>query len=141
MDVVQPCLIRAAVLASRASACGNLLDRSVAHGISSASAALALEDMEQTEPVADLMCCTTALVIIGYVTSGDAAGKDVAAVLVIRAAARRGVGREIANSQKAATEVGEKVDVKAGVGALAESRFHLRIIVAGCPVIVHGEVG
>ena len=141
MDIIQPCLVWAAILASRASACGNLLDWGVAHRISSATAALTLEDMEQTKPVADLMSRTTTLIIIGYVSSGDAAGEDVAAILVIRAAAWRGVGRKIANSQKTTTEVGEKVDVKAGVGSLTESWFHLRVIVASCPIIVHGKVG
>ena len=46
MDIIQACLVWAAILASRASACGNLLDWSVAHRISSATAALTLEDME-----------------------------------------------------------------------------------------------
>ena len=141
MDIIQPCLVWAAVLASRASTCGNLLDRGVAHRISSATAALALENMEQTKPVADLMCCSTALIVIGYGSAGDAAGEDIAAVLVIGAAAWRGVGGKIANPQETTTEVGEEVDVKTGVSAFTESWFHLRIIIASCPIIVHGKVG
>ena len=141
MDIIKSCLVWAAVLAGRASARGNLLDWGVAHRISSTTAALTLEDMKQTEPVADLMCCTTALIIIGYVSSRDAAGEDIAAVLVICATARRGVGGKIANPQEATTEVGEEVDVKAGVSAFTEGWFHLRIIISSCPIVVHGKVG
>lgn len=141
VDIIKPCLVWAAVLAGRASARGNLLDWGVAHRIPSTTAALTLEDMKQTEPVADLMCCTPALIIIGYISSGDAAGEDIAAVLVVGAAAWRGVGGKIANPQEATTEVGEEVDVQAGVSAFTEGWFHLRIIVASCPVIVDGKVG
>ena len=91
--------------------------------------------------MADFMCCTTALVIIGYVSSRDAAGEDIAAILVISTAAWRGIGGEVANPQEAITEVGKKIDVQTGVGAFTERWFHLRIIVASCPIIVHGKVG
>ena len=141
MDTIKPCLVWAAILTGRASACGNLLNWGVAHGIPSTTAALTLEDMEQTEPVADLMCCTPTLIIIGYISSRDAAGEHIAAVLVIGAAAWRGVGGKIANPQEATAKVREEVDVKAGVSAFTEGWFHLRIIIASCPIIVDRKVG
>lgn len=141
IDTIQPSRVRTTVLTGGASRGRCALKRSIGNGVSGARAGRALENMEETEPMADLMGCRATLVVIGGCTSGNRLGKDVAAVLFIGGAPWRCVCREVANPEEAATEVGQEVDVEVGVGALAQGGLHLRVVITGGPVVVHGEVG
>ena len=68
-------------------------------------------------------------------------GEDVAAVLIEGGVPWRYVRWEIADPEESSTEVGEEVDVQVGVGTFPERRLHFRVVVAGGPIIVCGEVG
>lgn len=111
MNVIQPRLIRATILTSWASTRGNLLDRGIADRIARPGAALPLEDMEETEPMTDLVRRRAALVVIRHAAAGHAAGEDVAAVLVVGACTGSGIGGEVADAEEAAAKIGEEVDV------------------------------
>lgn len=60
--------------------------------------------------------------------------------MVVGGAARGGVGREVADAEETAAEVGKKVDVEIFVCAFAEGGLHLGVVVARGPLIVDGEV-
>ena len=141
VDAVQPSIAGTTVLAGRTSRGSRALKRCIGDGISSAGARLALKDVEETEPMADLMGCRSTLVIVGGGASGYRLGEDIAAVLVEGGVPRRYVRGEVANPEESAAEVGEEVDVQVGVSTFSKGRLHFRVVVAGGPVVVHGEVG
>ena len=91
--------------------------------------------------VTDFVGSGAAQIVIRRSAARDGLSEHVTSVLIVGRAAGRRVGWEVADSEKAAAEVGEEVDVQVFVGALAERGLHLRVVVAGGPVVVYCEVG
>lgn len=141
MDTVQPRRTGAAILARRTSARRRLLQWRITHAIPAPTARLTLENMEQTEPMPDLMRRAATLVVIRCRPARHGLSEDIASVLVVGATAGGGVGGEIADAEETAAEVGEEVDVKVGVGTFAQGGFHGAVVVSGGPLVVGGEVG
>lgn len=97
--------------------------------------------MEKPEPMADLVCRSSAQVEGCGSASWDGLGEDIASVLVEGGAAWRGSSRKVADAEEAAAKVGKEVYIKVGVGAFPEGGLHLAVIVASSPLVVDGEVG
>ena len=91
--------------------------------------------------VTNFMRSRTSEIVVCRRTTGNRLGEDVASVLVVGRTPGRSIGREVADAEQATAKVGEEVDVQVCVGALAERGLHLRVVVAGRPVVVYGEVG
>lgn len=98
------------------------LGRGIGDGVTGTGAA-ALEGVEQTEPVADLVGAGVAEVVVGGSTAGGAAEQDAAAVLVEGRAARGDSGGEVAVTQVAADFLLE-IQVESRVTALAKGSLH-----------------
>lgn len=75
--------------------------------------------MEETEPMADLMRCRSALVVISRRPTRHRLRKHIASILVVLRASRRHIGGEVADAEEAAAKVGKEVDVQVFVGAFA----------------------
>ena len=122
MHIVQPGHIRTTILSSRTPARRHALLWRIGDGIPGAAAALALEDVEKAEPVADFVGGAAALIVVCGGAAGDGVGEDVATVFFECGTGSRGAGRggEVADAEKAAAEVGEEIDVQVDVCAFAE---------------------
>lgn len=141
MDTIQPRRTRTAILARRTPTRRRLLQRRITHAIPAPTARLPLKHMEQAEPMPNLMRRAAPLIVVRRRPAGHGLREDVAAVLVVGAAARGSVGGEVADAEQAAAEVREEVDVQVGVGAFAEGGFHGAVVVARGPLVVGSEVG
>ena len=71
MDTVKTSLVRAAIFATWAPTSCSRLDRSIADRVASTRAALTLKDVEETEPVPNLMSRATALIVVGSSATRD----------------------------------------------------------------------
>ena len=140
MNIIQTGRIRATVLARRAPARWGALDRGIAHEVPVSGAGGPLEDMEETEPMSDLMGGGTTQVERCSGSAGDGLLQDIASVLLVGGATGGGVGWEVADAEEAAAEVGEEVHVEVFVGAFAESGLHRGVVVARGPLIIDREV-
>lgn len=135
MDTVQPRHTRTTILTSRTPTCRHLLLWRVTYRIPRTTATLPLKDVEEAEPVADLVRGATTLIVIGNGAAGDGICEDVAAVFLEDAAGFVGAGRggEVANAEETPAEVGEKVDIQIGVIAFAEGCSWLAVL--ACEII------
>lgn len=98
--------------------------------------------MEEPIPMPDLMGGSSAEIVIGCTATWYTIGQDVTAIFLECSASRicaiyRG---EIAYAQETTAKVRQEIDVQGGIGAFAQRGLHRGIVVAGCPVIVGGEV-
>ena len=109
-DGVHAGRIDTAILFSRTASGGRVLRRRVVDPVPR-PVAPALEDVEQAEPVADLVHGRGAEVVVFVVGAGHRAGKDLAAVGVEVLAAGLDVMRESADAEKAVLHVGDEVEV------------------------------
>ena len=96
MDRIQAFLTGAAVAARWAARRGAELLRCVGNLVASTVAALALEGVQQTEPVPDLVRGGLTLVEVVQQAARDGEGVDAAAVLDEAGAVTRGRGGEVA---------------------------------------------
>lgn len=143
VDGVDTGSVRARVLAGRAAVGGSALDRSVSDLVTRSGAALALEDVVDTEPVTDFVHGSQSLVVVGGITAGKRACEVDAAVE--DQVGGGGVGeREVAEAEQAAAKVGKEVEVEVGVGALLEGLLHLSLggaaLAGGGPGVVDSDV-
>ena len=122
MNIIQSSHIRATILTARTPTRRHLLYRRIRHRVPSASASLPLKNVEKTEPVAHFMGSRPAEVVVCGATPWNAVGEDVAAVFFEGGggAGCASRGGEVADSEEAAAEVGEKIYVQVGVGAFTE---------------------
>ena len=134
----------AGVLVRWASLSGGGLGWSIIDRIT--TGATALEGVEETEPVANLMGSSLSLIVVGSGTAGDRTVQDLATVLVECIGSLGGdLGWELADSKKTVAERSE-VDVQILVGPLAQSLLHRQLggpIVQGAmrsPGLVDGKV-
>lgn len=98
MNIIQPGRKRATVLTRRTPARRRSLQWRITHAIAAPDAGAPLEDMEQSEPMANLMGRGTALIERGGGSTGDGLRQHVAAVLIVGGAAGGGVGGEVADA-------------------------------------------
>lgn len=113
MNTVQPRNGRAAILARGAPTGGNFLNGRIRDRVAGSGTRLALENVEKTEPMADLVRSGAAKVVVGGTTAWDGVGEHVAAIFQEGGAGSvsAGGGGEVADAEEAAAEVGEEVDV------------------------------
>ena len=88
----------------------------------------------------DLVCCRAAPIVIRRGSTRNRLREDVAAVLGVGGAAWGCVGGKVADTEDAASKVGEVVNVEISVGAFAEGGLHLGVVISSGPLVVDGEV-
>jgi len=157
---IQPGNPRTAILgrAGRTPIGAGALLRRIGDEVALAIAAVALEDVQQPEPVARLVHRRLALVVPRHGPVGHRAGLDVAPVVGVdgrrdgppAAAADADADADArwqrALPQDAARQVRLEVDVQGRVGALAQRLFHREVVGVGgakgpCVVDCPGQVG
>jgi len=146
MDRVKTSLSGTTILgrAGRAAVGADALHRGIGDVVAVARAAVALEGVQESEPVARLVHRRHARVVAVNVAGWHRLGLHVAAVGHVHALGRC-AGADVrwqgADAQDAAGEIGLEVDVERAVGALAQRGFHSGVIGACAhgPGVVRGD--